>query len=193
MWLEVPVHYSQLSLLLRHALSCLRVTKLSQPASPNGFSCLGDPAPSWRAAAGLPFAHLHGVSAELQRPASAQSCQVSGRKCPCPSLQQPQELWNNTTAYLSAQISHRVPFRSTGAMLFLKMPHGTGPNQLENQGWISQFIPQEQLLQKTQIFQAHENVTWIHIGSKLSCKLHPLDSPSKKTTSNLLSFKIKTS
>lgn len=88
LWLEVHTHYGQSSLLLRHTLSFLGVTKLSQPASPNGFCCLGDPTPSQQAAATLPSTHLHGVSSRLWQPAWAQSHRVSGMNCTCPSLQQ---------------------------------------------------------------------------------------------------------
>lgn len=177
--------------MLSHALSSLHATKLSQPASPNGFSCLGDPAPSWWAAAASLLHTFTALLSYSDLPQHKTLRWVAERALAHPSSNL-RHCGTSPLHICAAQISHRVSFRSTGAKLFLTMSHGTGQNQLEYPGLISQLVPQEQnnfiskLLQRTQICQAYKNVIWICIGSNLSCKLHPRASTSKKTASNWL-------
>lgn len=105
LWLEVHTCYCQLSLLLRHVLSFLSVTKLSQPSPPTDLSCLGDLTPSWQAAAGLPYARLHRVSSRLQQPALGQSSGVSSTKC----LPIPPTTWATVEHQHCVHVQHWFP------------------------------------------------------------------------------------
>lgn len=195
LWLEVHTHFGQLSPLLRHALSFLSVTKPSQPASPTGFSCLGDLAPSRRAAAGLLYGHLHGVLAGLQQPASLWRSRDSSTKCTCHPSNKLGNCGTTPSHRCAAPISHRVAFRFRRAILLLTVSHGMGLNHLENPGQISWFIPQGQnyfipKLWWRIIFQAYENVIWIPIGGNVSKTIHHVASTAKKISSKLPCFKV---
>lgn len=134
LWLEVHTHYSQLSLLLRHALSFLSVTKLSQPASPAGLSCLGDSIPSReQQLASLTHTFMESLPGYSNLPwhkavGSAAQSVLAHRSNNLGN-------WGMTPLHThAALISHRVLFRFTGAILFLTVFHGTGLNQMENPG-----------------------------------------------------------
>lgn len=179
LWWEVHIHYSQLSLLLRHALSSLHATKLSQPAAPNGFSCLGDPAPSWRAAiASL----LHTFTGLCWATATCLSTKHSGERQKVP-LPIPPTTWGTVEQHHCIHVQHRIPTEchpGTQALSFSErcpMVQAKTSWKIQDEHH-SLYLRSKRFLvlnyyRELRFFQAYENVLWICIGWYAQLQISP--------------------